>query len=83
MFLMYFFSLLLEKKILLVLVGFSTSTFFVLRTLLREVSDVIPFCVCKLFFLWKYHDSEIGLMDSKTIFVHQVGNAIGPIVIRR
>ena len=42
---MCFFFLLLGKRILLDFLGFCIDTFIVLRTLLPEVSDVVPFCV--------------------------------------
>ena len=44
---MYFFSLLLEKRILLDFLSFCAGTFPVLQTLLLEVSGVVPFCVCE------------------------------------
>ena len=47
MFLIYFFFLLLEKKILLDFLGFCAGTFPVLRTLLPKISSVVSFCVCK------------------------------------
>ena len=47
MFIMYFFFLLLRKKILLDFFGICAGTFPVLRTLLLEVFDVVPFCVCE------------------------------------
>ena len=46
-FFLCFCSLLLEKRILLDFLGFCASTFLVLRTLLLEVFDVVPFCVCE------------------------------------
>ena len=42
---MYFRSMLLGKRILLGFLGFCVGTFPMLRTLLPEVSDVVPFCV--------------------------------------
>ena len=44
---MYFCFLLLEKRILLDFLGFCASIFPILRTLLLEVSGVVPFCVCE------------------------------------
>ena len=44
---MYFCSLSLRKRILLDFLGFCVGTFLVLWTLLLEVSDVVPFCVCE------------------------------------
>ena len=44
---MCFCSMLLEKRILLGFLGFCVGTFSMLRTLLAEVSDVVPFCVCE------------------------------------
>ena len=44
---MYFFSLLLRKKILLDFFGFCVGTFLILRILLPEVSGVVLFCVCE------------------------------------
>ena len=44
---MYFCTLLLRKEILLDFLGFCIGTFPVLRTLLLEVHDVVPFCVCE------------------------------------
>ena len=46
-FLKYFCSILLGKKILLGFLGFCGGTFPMLRTLLLEVSGVVPFCVCE------------------------------------
>ena len=40
-----FCSMLLRKRILLDFLGFCASTFFMLRTLLQEVSDVVSFYV--------------------------------------
>ena len=42
---MCFCSLLLGKMILLGFLGFCVDTFLMLRTLLPEVSGVVPFCV--------------------------------------
>ena len=42
---MYFCSMLLEKMILLDFLRFCVDTFPMLRTLLPEVSGVVPFCV--------------------------------------
>ena len=42
---MCFWSILLEKRILLDFLGFCVGTFHVLQTLLLEVSGVVPFCV--------------------------------------
>ena len=42
---MYFCSILLGKRILLDFFGFCVGTILMLRTLLAEVSGVIPFCV--------------------------------------
>ena len=36
-----------EKRILLGFLGFCTGTFPIFRTLLPEVSGVVPFCVCE------------------------------------
>ena len=44
---MCFCSLLLEKRILLDFLGFCGGIFSVLRTLLSEVSGVVPFCICE------------------------------------
>ena len=44
-FLKYFCSMLLGKRILLDFLGFCVGIFPMLRTLLPEVSGVIPFCV--------------------------------------
>ena len=44
---MCFCSLLLEKRILLDFLGFCIAAFPILRTLLLEVSGVVPFCVCE------------------------------------
>ena len=41
MFLVY----VVEKRILLDFLGFCAGIFFMLRTLLLEVSNVVPFCV--------------------------------------
>ena len=46
-FLKYFCSMLLGKRILLGFLGFCAGTFPMLRTLLPEVSGVVPFCVCE------------------------------------
>ena len=46
-FLKYFCSMLLGKRILLGFLGFCVGTFPMLRTLLPEVSGVVPFCVCE------------------------------------
>ena len=44
---MCFCFMLLEKRILLRVFGFCIGTFPMLRTLLPEVSGVVPFCVRK------------------------------------
>ena len=44
-FLKCFCSILLGKKILLTFLGFCIGTFSILRTLLQEVSGVVPFSV--------------------------------------
>ena len=41
-----FYSLLLEKKILLGFFGFYIDIFFILQALLLEVVGVVPFCIC-------------------------------------
>ena len=42
---MCFCSMLLKKRIMLDFLGFCVGTFSMLRTLLLEVSGVVPFCV--------------------------------------
>ena len=44
-FLIYFYSSLLEKRILLDFFGFCIGIFFMLRVLFSEVIDVVPFYV--------------------------------------
>ena len=44
-FLKCFCSMLLEKRILLSFLDFCVGTFPMLRTLLPEVSGIVPFCV--------------------------------------
>ena len=46
-FLMYFCSILLEKRILLDFLGFCAGAFLVLPTLLPKVFGVVSFCVCE------------------------------------
>ena len=50
---MCFYSMLLGKKILLGFLGFCVGTFLMFRTLLPEVSDVVPFCVRYRFLFYK------------------------------
>ena len=47
MFLMFFCSLLLVKRILLGVLSFCVGTFSVLQTLLPEVFSIVPFCICE------------------------------------
>ena len=44
---MCFSSLLLRKRILLDFLGFCVGIFSILQTLLPQVSDVVPLCVCE------------------------------------
>ena len=80
-FLKYFCSMLLGKRILLGFLGFCAGTFPMLRTLLAEFLVLSHFVFVNRFMF--YSCTMVVRMAGETIFVHQVGGAVEPIVNRR